>query len=420
MMKHVQPDALKSNGSSDKALRAELERTGTPSSAIIERPVPRTPRARPRRIPEGLGQIVLVLQGGGALGAYQVGAYQALHEAGIEPDWVIGTSIGAINASLIAGNAPEDRMSRLREFWSRMQHSPWMELLGAWPFVGPLACNLMTVAHGIPAFFTPNVPAFLGPHVPLGTDAAAYYDTAPLAATLTELVDFERLNGGETRLMVGAANVRTSEMRYFDSRTMKLDLRHVMASGALPPAFPAVRIDGDLYWDGGILSNTPVEAVFDDNPRQNSVVFAVHIWNPQGSEPETIWEVMNRQKDIQYSSRAISHIARQKQIHRLRHVIAELERRLPEAERRSPEIKKLASYGCLTRMHVVRLLAPPLDGEDHTKDIDFSPAGIRKRWESGYADASRVLELAPWSGDFDPVEGFILHEARPGVMVTAA
>ena len=209
-------------------------------------------------------------------------------------------------------------------------------------------------------------------------------------------------------------------MRYFDSRTMPLDVRHVMASGALPPAFPAVRIDGELYWDGGILSNTPVETVFDDNPRQSSLVFAVHIWNPHGSEPATMWQVANRQKDIQYSSRAVSHIARQKQIHRLRHVIAELVGRLPEAERRTPEVQELAGFGCLTRMHVVRLLAPSLDGEDHTKDIDFSPAGIRSRREAGYADTNRVLELAPWSGDFDPIEGFILHEARPGAVMTAA
>ena len=206
-------------------------------------------------------------------------------------------------------------------------------------------------------------------------------------------------------------------MRYFDSRDMELDVRHVMASGALPPAFPAVRIDGELYWDGGILSNTPVEAVFDDNPRRNRVIFAVHIWNPQGPEPETIWQVMSRQKDIQYSSRAVSHIARQKQIHRLRHVIAELAQRLPERERDDRDVRELAAYGCLTRMHVVRLLAPPLEGEDHTKDIDFSPTGIRTRWEAGYADTSRVLEQAPWSRRVRPVEGFILHEARPGVMM---
>jgi len=210
--------------------------------------------------------------------------------------------------------------------------------------------------------------------------------------------------------------VRTSEMRYFDSREMPLTVRHVMASGALPPAFPAVRIDGDLYWDGGILSNTPVEAVFDDNPRRNSLIFAVHVWNPEGDEPESIWQVMHRQKEIQYSSRAINHIARQQQIHRLRHIIAELSKRLPDSERGSAFVREMASYGCLTRMHAVRLLAPRLDGEDQTKDIDFSHEGIRKRWEAGLADARRALSAAPWEADVDPIEGFYLHELKDGKM----
>jgi NTE family protein len=411
--------SMATEGTMDLAATAELERAGTDPSAVVQHPLPAPRPGRPRPIPEELGQVVLVLQGGGALGAYQVGVYQALHEAGIEPDWVIGTSIGAINASLIAGNAPEDRLSRLQEFWCRMQHSAWTDGLAALPFWGAAASSLTTVMQGIPAFFRPNPAAFLGLHVPLGPEAAGYYDTAPLRRTLSELVDFDRLNGGGTRLTVGAANVRTSEMRYFDSRDRELDVRHVMASGALPPAFPAVSIDGELYWDGGILSNTPVEAVFDDAPRRNSVVFAVHIWNPQGSEPNTIWQVMNRQKDIQYSSRAVSHIARQKQMHRLRHVVAELAKRLPAAERRTAAVQELAAYGCLTRMHVVRLLAPSLDGEDHTKDIDFSSAGIRTRREAGYADTRRVLDAAPWCGEFDPVEGFILHEARRGLMMTA-
>ncbi|MFL5331659.1 MAG: patatin-like phospholipase family protein [Geminicoccaceae bacterium] len=378
--------------------------------------MPRAHGGAPRR----LGQRVLVLQGGGALGAYQVGVYQALHEAGIEPDWVVGTSIGAINASLIAGSEPADRMDHLEEFWCRVEHGPLHRLFAAMPLFGPLVANMLTVSTGIPSFFQPNPMAFMGAHMPLGPDAAGYYDTAQLRATLGELVDFDRINRKHTRLTVGAANVGTGEMRYFDSRAMALDVRHVMASGALPPAFPAVRIDDELYWDGGILSNTPVETVFDDNPRQSSLVFAVHIWNPHGSEPATMWQVANRQKDIQYSSRAVSHIARQKQIHRLRHVIAELVGRLPEAERQKAAVQELAGFGCLTRMHVVRLLAPSLEGEDHTKDIDFSPDGIRRRREAGYADTCRVLELAPWSGDFDPIEGFILHETRPGAVMTAA
>jgi NTE family protein len=370
-------------------------------------------------LPPDTKQIVLVLQGGGALGAYQAGVYQALHEAGIEPTWVIGTSIGAINASLIAGNEPADRLERLKEFWRRVQHRPFHQALSSMPLVGSLAANWFTMAGGIADFFKPQPMAFAGVHMPLGAEAAAYYSTAPLETTLGGLVNFERINRGETRLTVGAANVRTSEMRYFDSRSMPLCARHVMASGALPPAFPAVRIDGELYWDGGILSNTPVEAVFDDDPRRNSLVFAVHIWNPHGSEPETIWQVMNRQKDIQYSSRAISHVARQKQLHRLRHVVSELVKRMPESERQSNVIRDLAEYGCLTRMHVVRLLAQPIDGEDHMKDIDFSAAGICARWEAGLADTRRVIAKAPWHGEFDPIEGVILHEARAGTEVSS-
>lgn len=364
-------------------------------------------------LPKEYGQIVLVLQGGGALGAYQLGIYQALHEARVEPDWVIGTSIGAINASLIAGNAYDRRLDRMSEFWTRMRHGPLARQMLAMAGSHPAAASLMTIATGIPAFFTPNPMAFTGAHTRLGAAAAGYYSTAPLAETLGELVDFGRINAGATRLTVGAANVRNSSMTYFDSRRTPLDVRHVLASGALPPAFPAVEIDGEYYWDGGVLSNTPVEAVFDDNPRKSGIVFVVHIWNPEGPPPETMWQVMNRQKDVQYSSRAVSHIARQRQIHRLRHIIADLAARLPDDERLSPEVRALAGYGCVTRMHVVRLLAPSLDGEDHTKDIDFTTAGIGHRRTAGYDDMCRVLEARPWEADFDPLEGFILHEARP-------
>ena len=365
-----------------------------------------------------LGQIVVVFQGGGALGAYQAGVFQALHEAGIEPDWVIGTSIGAINASLIAGNAPADRLSRLHEFWRRVTHGPLARMLGTVPGVGAFARNAVTIATGLPGFFEPNPRAFIGAQVPLGADAAGYYSTKPLERTLSDLVDPTLLNAGGPRITVGAANVQSGQMHYFDSRDTRITLRHVMASGALPPAFPAIRIDGELYWDGGILSNTPVEAVFDDNPRRSGVVFAVHVWAPQGPEPDTIDRVTSRQKDLQYSSRTASHIVRQKQIHRLRHVIAELARKLPEAERATPDVRELASYGCVTRMHVVRLLAPPLDSDDQTKDIDFSPAGIAARWEAGHRDTVRVLEQAPWTHETDPLEGFILHETAAGTVVS--
>jgi len=362
------------------------------------------------------GQIVLVLQGGGALGAYQAGVYQALQEFGIEPDWVIGTSIGAINACLIAGNPPERRLDRLREFWSRVRYNPLAQLLSSAPVVGPWAANALTISMGVRGFFEPNPLAFAGSHIPLGAELAGYYSTKPLETTLNDLMDETLLGANKPRLTVGAANLRTAEMRYFDSRDTKLTVRHVMASGALPPAFPAIRIDGELYWDGGILSNTPVEAVFDDVPRRSGLVFAVHMWSPNGSEPDTIGKVLARQKDLQYSSRAKSHIARQKQIHKLRHIIAELAKSLPDEVRDRPAVRDMAAYGCLTRMHVVRLLAPPLQGEDHSKDIDFSLSGIRHRWDAGHSDTMRVLEQQPWTREVEPLEGFVLHEAEAGRM----
>jgi NTE family protein len=364
---------------------------------------------------KALGQTVLVLQGGGALGAYQVGVYEALAEAGVEPDWVVGTSIGAINAGLIAGSPKGERVDRLCEFWKRVQHGPaFSQFLPAW--MAAAARNAVAVSTGVPSFFQPQPAAFLSPHLPLGTDDAGYYTTRPLMETLEELIDFDQLNSGDVRLTVGASNVRTSEMHNFDSRDMKIDALHILASGALPPAFPAVRIDGELYWDGGILSNTPVEVVFDDNPRRDSLVFAVHIWNPHGPEPRSIWEVMNRQKDLQYSSRSNTHIARQRQLHRLRHIIAELGSMVPP-EAADKALAEMKSYGCTTTMHVVRLLAPALEYEDHAKDIDFSPEGIRQRREAGYRHTMDTIEQAPWRGSFNPLEGFVLHEACGGEMV---
>ena len=359
------------------------------------------------------GQIVLVLQGGGALGAYQVGVYQALHEAGVEPDWIIGTSIGAINASLIAGNEPQDRLDAAGGVLEPDGAASDLESCPAWTGIPGALSYWSTIIGGIPGFFEPNPPAFLGPHVPLGADRAGYYSTAPLRKTLGELVDFTLINRCKTRLTVGAANVRTSKMRYFDSRDMPLGVEHIMASGALPPAFPAVRIDGELYWDGGILSNTPTEVVFDDNPRRNSLIFAVHIWNPEGpgarddlggAQPPEGHPVFEPHREPHRAPAADA---------RLRHVINELvAKHAGGCAQERPTVRELAGYGCPTQMHVMRLLAPQLDAENHTKDIDFSPSGIRMRWECGYDATRRALALAAWRGEFDPLEGVILHQER--------
>jgi NTE family protein len=275
--------------------------------------------------------------------------------------------------------------------------------------MGNWVANMTTVMRGIPSFFEPNLGALRGTRAKLGVESAAYYSTEPLRRTLTELVDFEGMRDGSTRLTVGAVNACSGAMRYFDSHREPICIEHVMASGALPPAFAAVRIDGEPYWDGGIYSNTPIEAVLDDHPRRDSLIFAVNVWHQTGPEPESIWDVMGRQKDIQYASRADSHIARQKQIHRLRHVIRELTRQLPAGKQSDPHVKELAAWGCGTTIHVAHLLAPRLDGEDHTKDIDFTPAGVCARREAGYADTLRMIERAPWRAPTDPIEGVIEH-----------
>ena len=356
------------------------------------------------------GQVVLVLQGGGALGAYQVGVYQALHEAGVELDWIIGTSIGAINAGLIAGNSPERRMDALQEFWGRVARERVWHYLPAWTGLPELTSYLTALFNGISSFFRPNAAAFLGPHLPLGAERAGFYSTAPLRKTLRELVDFSLINRGSLRVTVGASEVCTGVMRYFDTRDQAMTIEHILASSAVPPAFPAVRIDEELYWDGGILSNSSTEVIFEDNARHTSLIFSVHVWNQSGPEPETIWQVLHRQKDIQYSSRIAGQIAHLKQTHRLRLVITELARLLPEDVRASEAAKELANYGCVTRMHVVRLLAPRLDNENFIKDVDFSRSGIRKRQEAGYFATLRALDQAAWQGEFDPLEGVILHD----------
>ncbi|QUN31715.1 patatin-like phospholipase family protein (plasmid) [Cupriavidus sp. KK10] len=260
------------------------------------------------------GQVVLVFQGGGALGSYQAGVYQALHEACIEPDWVVGTSIGAINGAIIAGNAPAARLACLRRFWHRASCHGLSTLIGPYAGASDSWCKLTALIEGVPSLFRPQPEAWLSLHARLGSDMAAYYSTAPLRESLATLVDFDYVNNKHVRLTVGTVNVRKGNLRYFTNRDTSLALEHILASAALPPAFPAVRIEGESYWDGGIHSNTPIEAVLDDRSRRDSVIFAVQLWPAEGPEPETIWQVISRQKDIQYASRVESQLARQRQI----------------------------------------------------------------------------------------------------------
>ena len=363
----------------------------------------------PAKLP---GQVVLVFQGGGALGAYQGGVYQALHEAGIEPNWVVGTSIGAINGAIIAGNEVGSRLDRLREFWDRVGRKPLWDGTPFGQLAGNTASYLLSIFNGISGYYAPNrAIAWGGLNALVGVDKAAFYTIDDLRQTVSNLVDFGRLNAGPVRLTVGAVNVRTGKMHYFDSRSLPITIDHVLASGALPPGFPAIRIDGDPYWDGGLYSNTPIEVVFDDNPRRDSVVFSVQIFPIAGPEPESVWQVMSRQLDIQYASRADSHIPRQEHIHQLRHMVRELVRMLPESQRDSPEVKEMAGYGCGTYMHIVRINATPLKNEDYLREIDFSAEGIQKRWRSGYDDTMRTLDRRPWEVPIDPMVGVAVHDS---------
>jgi len=355
------------------------------------------------------GQIVLVMQGGGAQGAYQGGVYQSLHEAGIEPDWVIGTSIGAINGSIIAGNSIEHRLERLRQFWSHVE-SPPPGLLGLFaPMFGSPATDLATLLSGVPGFFSPNAAFMRGLEAPVGVENAAIYSVDPLRQYLPELVDFDRLNSGMPRFTLGLVGVRDSRMRYFDSSYGKIGLDHVLGSSAVPPTFPAVRIDGEAYWDGGIYSNTPVEAVLDDSPRQSSVIFAVQIWHTRGPEPKSVAQVFARQKDIMFGSRSKSHIARQAELHRMRHIVRALIGMLPEEQRNMAEVQDLAGYGCSTLMHLVEINAEPLDGETNSREYDFSKATIEARWQAGYADTRRMIARRPWDNKIDPSVGVALY-----------
>jgi NTE family protein len=349
------------------------------------------------------GQVVLVMQGGGALGAYQGGVYQALHEAGIEPDWVIGTSIGAVNGAIIAFNAIEHRLERLRTFWERVERDPppGLDLLP--PQLGRMSANLMAWFGGVPGFFAPN------PALALGIERAAIYSTSPLKATLADLMDFDLDAAKHPRFTLGLVNVASGEFRYFDSRRDAIKFEHVLAATALPPSFPAIRIDGDLYWDGGIYSNTPIEAVFDDNPRRDSVIFAVQLWHDRGPIPDSVLQVLSREKDITFASRTKSHIVRQAQIHKLRHIVRELVRNLPKEKRETPEMKVLAGYGCTTNMHLIEINAPILKDDGFSRDFDFSRATLEMRWQAGYADTHREIERRPWEKAVNPIGGIAVH-----------
>lgn len=346
----------------------------------------------------------LVLQGGGALGSYQAGVYQALAEAECLPDWVAGTSIGAINAAIIAGNEPARRVARLAEFWETITapSAHWPEWPGTWcAGAHHQAGALSALLFGQPGFFARWDPAAW---LRRGC-APSWYDTAPLLPTLDRLVDFDRINSGNTRLSVGAVNVRTGNMVYFDSREMKIRPQHVMASSALPPGFPAVEIDGELYWDGGIYSNTPLEHVLSYYPRRSRLIFQVDLFPACGATPKTMDEVVERAKDIRYSSRTRTVTDELHTLHDIRHNLNLLLEALPERLKDLPAARVLSEIACVTTMDIAQVIYRPEEPQGATKDFAFSRRTIRERWDQGVADARCTLEAAPWLAPSRPEIG---------------
>lgn len=336
---------------------------------------------------------VLVLQGGGALGSYQAGAFQALCRAGFEPDWIAGISIGAINAAIIAGNDGEKRVDRLKEFWEMVSAPvPWNPLVrdeqGRSAFSETSAAIVAT--FGVPGFFTPRIPpAALWPQG--SPQSLSYYDTSPLRKTLERLVDFDRINDLKCRLSVGAVGVTSGNFRYFDNLEFsrlgkKIGPQHIMASAALPPGFPAILIDGEYYWDGGIASNTPLDYVLDAETDSDLLIFQVDLFSARGQLPNTLLEAAEREKDIRYSSRTRLNTDKDRQIHNARRALRDLIGRLPESLKDDPSVALLRQAARENTVTVVHLIYKSKNYETNSKDYDFSHFGMVEHWNAGVRD----------------------------------
>ena len=346
---------------------------------------------------------VLVLQGGGALGSYQAGAYQALCHFDFEPDWVAGISIGAINAAIIAGNPREKRVGRLKEFWDMVSAPvPWNPVTK-----GDRARSLfnetsaaLIATFGVPGFFRPRIPP--APLWPQGSpQAQSYYDTTPLRATLERLVDFDRINALETRLSVGAVSVTTGNFKYFDNfefkkQGKKIGPEHIMASGALPPGFPSVEIEGEHFWDGGIATNTPLDFVLDAEVDNDLLIFQVDLFSARGPLPDSLLEAAEREKDIRFSSRTRMNTDKNRQIHNARRALRDLMGKLPDYLRNDPSVEILCKAAKENTVTVVHLIYRSKNYESSSKDYDFSHVAMVEHWGSGERDVHLSMRHKDW------------------------
>jgi NTE family protein len=356
--------------------------------------------------------IILVLQGGGALGAYQAGVFEGLAEAGYSPNWVTGVSIGAINAALIAGNPPERRIERLRAFWDLVSSA--VPITRPW-FCDPLrrifnnASAAVSATFGVPGFYVPRVlPPLLMPDGHPG--ALSVYRTQPLRGTLEHLVDFELINRRDVRLSVGAVNVRTGNSTYFDNLETRIGPEHVMASGALPPAFASVEIDGEHYWDGGIVSNTPLWYVLDASPRMNALIIQVDLFNATGELPRNLDQVMERHKDIMYSSKTRFNTTRVREMQQMRRALHRLLQKLPDDLKSDRDVRMLETVCSSSHIDIVHLINRRYSYTSRSKDYEFSRATVRQLWDAGLEDVRRTvahLDRLRWS---EPIDGIRVYD----------
>jgi len=364
--------------------------------------------------PDGCERVALVLQGGGALGAYQAGVYQALHEVDIEPDWVSGVSIGAINSAIIAGNSRRRRLDRLRTFWDRITDRKIWSFTpdgDAFRKARNLASSWMTMMQGQPGFFTPRSPnPWLS--IPGAQSATSYYDTAPLRETLEDLVDFSMINERAVRFSVGAVNVLSGNFVYFDNATEIIGPEHVMASGALPPALPMVKIGTDHFWDGGIVSNTPLQHLLDQEDRLNTLIFQIDLFSARGVLPRDLQDVMARHKDIMYSSRTRYNTDVYRRIHTWKKRLHLALDKVPE-DRLSDEERKLKEeLSHMPEITILQMIYQQKAYEGHAKDHEFSGTSMREHWQSGYEDTKRALRRKDWLAMPPHGAGIVVHDVH--------
>jgi len=379
---------------------------------VLERNSQKQPQPTISEIAEQYDRVALVFQGGGALGAYQAGVYEALAIAGCEPTWLSGVSIGAVNAAIIAGNEASRRLERLEQFWQIISGRKIWAYTPEGDYFRDIrnrTSSWMTMAMGQPGFFKPRFPT-PWMQLPGAEGATSFYDAAELRQTLLDVIDFDILNDGRKRFSVGAVNVRTGNFLYFDTDHIRIGPEHIMASGALPPALPAVRIEGEYYWDGGIVSNTPLQYLLDQEEDRSSLVFQVDLFSARGELPRSMPDVLSRHKDIMYSSRTRQNTDNFKRIHGLKMQLLNTLKRVPREQLSAEEIAMIDDYSQSGVVNIVHLIYQHKNYEGHAKDYEFSGTSMREHWDMGLEDTKRTLRHTHWLMPPHNSEGVAIHD----------